>query len=52
MDGAYSTYGTDENAYISFVGKLDGKDRLEDLGVDGKVWTGCIWLRTSVSQSI
>jgi hypothetical protein len=43
---------------IFYLENLKGRDHLEDLGVDGKIlewilgkwggkmWTGCIWLRT------
>jgi hypothetical protein len=47
---------------IFLLENLKGRDRLEDLGVDGKimlewilgkegakVWTGCIWLRIGTS---
>jgi hypothetical protein len=47
------------------VRNLKGRDHLEDLGVDrkiiliwilgensGKVWTGCIWLRTETSSGL
>jgi hypothetical protein len=46
------------NAYSVLVGKPEGKNHLEDLGVDGriilecilrkqgeKVWTRCLWFR-------
>jgi hypothetical protein len=53
--------GEMRNAYNILVGKPERKNHLEDLGVDGKiserilgktggrVWTGCIWLRTETN---
>jgi hypothetical protein len=51
--------GRMRNAYTILVGKPEGRDHSEDLGVDekiilewivgkngGKKWTGCIWLKT------
>jgi hypothetical protein len=29
--------------------KLKVRDHLEDLGIRGKVWTGCIWFRIGTS---
>jgi hypothetical protein len=50
------------NAYNISIGKPDGKDHKEDLGVDGNtlkwilrksgglLWTGCIWLAMTISD--
>jgi hypothetical protein len=35
MGGACSTYGEGRNAYRGLVGRPQGKDHLEDLGVNG-----------------
>jgi hypothetical protein len=53
------------NAYNILLGKREGRDNWEDLGVDGKiilewilrisgeeVWSGCIWLRRGTSGGI
>jgi hypothetical protein len=47
--GKVARMGKMRNAYNSSVGKLEGRDNSEDLGVDGKimlegekVWTGFI----------
>jgi hypothetical protein len=58
MGRACSTQGAIRNAYKSLVGKPEGKNHSEDLGVDGsiilkfilgkkceRVWPGFIWLR-------
>jgi hypothetical protein len=39
MDGIYSTHGTDEKCIQKhfYVGKPEGRDNMEDLGVDGKI---------------
>jgi len=51
------------SSYTILVGKSEGKNCSEDLGVDGKImlewiirkkggkvwWTGCIWLRMGTS---
>jgi hypothetical protein len=37
MYGACSTHVRDENTNKILVGKLEGRDRSEDLGVDGKI---------------
>jgi len=52
-------YGEIIGVYRGFVGKPEGKNHLEDPGVDGKIilrwifrkwdvraWTGSVWLRT------
>jgi hypothetical protein len=54
MGGAYSTHGEMSNAYKILVGKPEGKDRSEDLGVDGRMilqwnleitaWEGVDWM--------
>jgi hypothetical protein len=53
MDGARSTYGKRRGAYRVLVGIPEGKNRLEDPGVDGRIilrwifgkWAGgLIWL--------
>jgi hypothetical protein len=51
------------NAYNKLVGKPEGRDHSEDLGVngkitlgmylteiDGKMWIGCTWLRAGTSN--
>jgi hypothetical protein len=53
------------NSCRILVGELEGKDNLEDLGIDGriilrwslekwglKVWTGFIWLRIQTSGGL
>jgi hypothetical protein len=53
------------NSYRTLVGKHEGRDHSEDLGVDGnlilewilgtmggKVWTGLIWLRIGTSGGL
>jgi len=58
MGGACSTYGGEERRIQGLVGKPEGKNHLEDPGVDGRiilkwifrkwdigVWTGSSWLR-------
>jgi len=52
------------NEYKIVIGKAEGKDHLEDLGIDGRVfvwilekqggklWTGFIWLKTGNSGGI
>jgi hypothetical protein len=37
IDGACSTYGERRGACGVLVGKPDGKNHLEDLGVDGRI---------------
>jgi hypothetical protein len=57
--------GEIRNAYNTLVGKPEGKNHLEDLGIDGKiilewvlmiyggvVWNGCIWLRIGSSGGL
>jgi len=59
MGGACSMYGESRGVYKVFVGKPEGKNHLEDPGVDGRItlrwifrkwdvrtWTGSMWLRT------
>jgi len=63
MGGACSTHGEMRNAYNKLVGKPEGRDHSEDLGVngkitlgmylteiDGKMWIGCTWLRAGTSN--
>ena len=58
IGGACSRYGARRGAYRILVGKPEGRNHLEDPGVDGRiilrriirkwdvgVWTGLIWLR-------
>jgi hypothetical protein len=58
IGGACGTYGRQKGAYRVLVGRLEGKNHLEDLGIDGRImlkwifnkwdreaWTGLIWLR-------
>ena len=58
MGGACSTYGARRGAYRVLVAKPEGKNYLEDPGMDGRIilrwifrkwdvgaWTGSIWLR-------
>jgi hypothetical protein len=58
MGGACSTYGKRRGVYKVLVGKTDGKNHLEDPGIDGRIilkwifrkwdvgaWTGLIWVR-------
>jgi hypothetical protein len=57
MGGACSTYGERRGLYRVLVGKPEGKNHLEDPGIDGRtiiwifkncdvgVWTGSSWLR-------
>jgi hypothetical protein len=42
MGGACSTQGEMRIVYNIFVGKPEGRDYLEDLGVDGKIMLKCI----------
>jgi hypothetical protein len=47
-----------------WLGNLKGRDYVEDLGIDGniqewilgeedgKVWTGCVWLRTGTTARL
>jgi hypothetical protein len=42
MGGACGTYGAKRNAYRILVGKHEGKNHLEDLGVDGNIILKCI----------
>jgi hypothetical protein len=37
MSGACSTYGERRGVYTDLAGKPEGKDHLEDPGVDGKI---------------
>jgi len=57
MGGACSTYGGEGRYKQTLVGKLDGRDHMEDPGIDRRIivrcilrkwvgaWTGLIWLR-------
>jgi len=58
MGGACTTYAESRGVYRDLVGKHDGKNYLEDPGVDGRIilkwifrnwgavaWTGSMWLR-------
>ena len=53
MGGACSTYGEEDRCIQTLVGKPDGRDHLEDPGIDGRIilrkwvgaWTGLILLR-------
>jgi hypothetical protein len=62
LEGHVARLGATTNAYKNLVPKLKGKDRLEELGVDGRVvlksmlkkwgvrvWTGLIWPRIGSS---
>jgi hypothetical protein len=59
MDGECSMHGRDEK-YRIFVRKPEGKRQLErprhrweyNIRMDGKVWTGCIWLRIETSGAV
>jgi hypothetical protein len=57
--------GERTGAYMGLVGKPEGKNHVEDLGVDGriilqcmlkksfgKVWTGVIWLKIGASGGL
>jgi hypothetical protein len=57
--------GDRRGAYRILVGRPEGRDHLEDIGVDGKViakwifkkwdgepWTGLIWLRTGTGGGL
>jgi hypothetical protein len=57
--------GKMRNAYKILVGKHEGKNHSEDLGVDGgiilewilgkytwRVWSGCIWFRIGTSSGL
>jgi hypothetical protein len=47
MEGACSTHRRDENAYIILVGKPEGGDHLEDLGIDERItfkWIKLDWI--------
>jgi hypothetical protein len=61
--GACSTHGEKRNVYKILVGKLKGRDHLQERGTDvriilewilrkqgGRVWTGCIWPRMETSE--
>jgi hypothetical protein len=43
MDGACITYGEKRGVSRIFVGKPEGKNHLEDLGVDGILILKCIF---------
>jgi hypothetical protein len=45
VGGACSTYGEGRGAYRVLVGRPKGRNHLEDLVIDGRAWTGLIWLR-------
>jgi hypothetical protein len=49
------------NAYSILVGKPEGRDHMEDQGIDGriifewifgKLWTGFFWIRTGTSSEL
>jgi hypothetical protein len=37
VDWTSGTYGGDKNVYRGLVGKSEGKDHVEDQGVDGRI---------------
>ena len=43
--GACSTYRGDEKCIQGFDGESEGNNHVEALGIDGRMWTGLIWLR-------
>jgi hypothetical protein len=65
MGGECSTHGRGEMNIKFWLGNWKGRDHVECLGVNrktipewilvnegGKMWTGCIWLRTGTSGRI
>jgi hypothetical protein len=63
--GACGTVGERRNAYRVLVGRTEGKNYLEDTGVDGRVilewifkkwdggtWAGLFWLRIGTDVGI
>jgi hypothetical protein len=58
MGGVCSTYGSKRGAYRMLDGRLEGKNHLEELGINGSIisklnfkkwnrwsWTGLSWLK-------
>jgi hypothetical protein len=41
--------GVGRNKYRVLLGKSEGKNHLEGIGIDGRVWSDFIWPRTGVS---
>jgi len=52
MDGACSTYEERTGVYRVLVEKPEGRDHLEDPGIDGWIILGCIFRKWDVGHGL